>query len=306
MSVQVKNLTKIYGTQRAINGISFEVQPGEVLGFLGPNGAGKTTTMKILTCFIQASEGEAFVCGHNVNKDPLEVRRQIGYLPEHNPLYKDMYVREYLRFVAGMHKVANPAGRVKEVIEVTGLGIEQHKLIGQLSKGYRQRVGLAQAIIHDPQVLILDEPTSGLDPNQIIEIRKVIKDLGNQKTVIFSTHIMQEVQALCDRVVIINRGNIVADDKMENLQQQLTGGSVVTVEFGNAVSAKQLQALPNVRKVTLIEGNRYQIAGPADVDLRKVISDFALENKIAVLEMRRDISSAEDVFAELTTKTDHV
>ena len=300
MSVKVNQLTKVYGVQHAINNISFEAHTGQVLGFLGPNGAGKTTTMKILTCFMPATSGEVTVCGHNVKSDSLEVRRHIGYLPEHNPLYKDMYIKEYLRFVAGLHKIKAPQKRISEVIELTGLGIESHKQIGQLSKGYRQRVGLAQAIIHDPKVLILDEPTSGLDPNQIVEIRRVIKELGSQKTVIFSTHIMQEVQALCDRVIIINRGNIVADDKMENLQQRLTGGTIVTVEFGSQVDIKKLQDLPKVRSVNHLGDNRFQLLAPEDTDIRKTLFEFATRNNIALLEMQREISSAEDVFAELT------
>jgi len=215
MSVHVEQLTKIYGEQKAINQVSFTANQGEVLGFLGPNGAGKTTTMKIITCFIPQSEGKAEVCGFDTATHPTEVRQRIGYLPEHNPLYKDMYVREYLSFMAGLHHLSNKKQRVDELIELTGLTLERNKLIGALSKGYRQRVGLAQAMLHNPEVLILDEPTSGLDPNQLIEIRQLIKSLGKEKTVIFSTHIMQEVQAICDRVLIINRGKIVANDSIE-------------------------------------------------------------------------------------------
>ena len=220
MSIIVKDLTKMYGAQHAVDNIQFEAKKGEVLGFLGPNGAGKTTTMKILTCFIPQTDGLAEVCGFDVAKNPIEARRHVGYLPEHNPLYKDMYVKEYLGFVAGMYKLKNKMALVSKMIDMTGLGDEQNKQIGMLSKGYRQRVGLAQAMIHDPQVLILDEPTSGLDPNQLVEIRKLIKDLGKEKTVIFSTHIMQEVQALCNRVVIINKGKIVADGDISTLQQR--------------------------------------------------------------------------------------
>ena len=219
MSIQVQSLTKIYGTQKAVNGISFSAEPG-VLGFLGPNGAGKSTTMKILTCFIPQTSGTASVCGFDVIAQPLEVRRRIGYLPESNPLYLDMYVKESLGFIAGIHKLPEPEKRIAAIIEQTGLGPEQHKKIGQLSKGYRQRVGLAQAILHNPDVLILDEPTSGLDPNQLIGIRQLILELGKTKTIILSTHIMQEVEAVCNRVIIINKGEIVADDTLQELRQK--------------------------------------------------------------------------------------
>lgn len=217
MSISVKGLTKVYGEQKAVDGISFEAAPG-VLGFLGPNGAGKSTTMKMLTCFIPQTAGTATVCGFDINKQPLEVKQNIGYLPENNPLYTDMYVKEALAFVAGIHKMHQPGKRIAEVIEQTGLGPEQHKRIGQLSKGYRQRVGLAQAILHDPEVLILDEPTSGLDPNQLIGIRQLIVDLGKTKTIVLSTHIMQEVEAVCDRVIIINQGKIAANDTLQGLR----------------------------------------------------------------------------------------
>jgi ABC-2 type transport system ATP-binding protein len=217
MSIVVESLTKIYGSQKAVDSISFTASPG-VLGFLGPNGAGKSTTMKIITCFIPQTGGKASVCGFDIEKQPLEVKRRIGYLPESNPLYLDMYVKESLTFIAGVHGMRSAGGRITEVIEQTGLGPEQHKKIGQLSKGYRQRVGLAQAILHDPEVLILDEPTSGLDPNQLIGIRQLIRDLGKTKTVVLSTHIMQEVEAVCSQVIIINKGKIVADDALAGLR----------------------------------------------------------------------------------------
>ena len=220
MSVKVSGLFKVYGTQKAVNGISFEALPGRVLGFLGPNGAGKSTTMKILTGYLPQTSGHALVCGFDVNTQTLDAKKHIGYLPESNPLYPEMYVKEFLAFVCDIHQVKNPSVRIQEVIQLTGLGPEQHKKIGQLSKGYKQRVGLAQAIIHDPEVLILDEPTSGLDPNQLIEIRKLIKELGKTKTVILSTHIMQEVEAICDDVIIINKGEIVAQDRLETLLQK--------------------------------------------------------------------------------------
>jgi len=243
MSVEVQNLTKVYGEQKAVNNISFKAKPGQVLGFLGPNGAGKTTTMKVLTCYIPQSSGKATVCGYDVQESPMEVRKNIGYLPEHNPLYLDMYVREYLRFIAGLHKIKKPNQRIDEMIELTGLGKERHKPIGALSKGYRQRVGLAQALLHDPPVLILDEPTAGLDPNQLADIRALIKKLGEEKTVIFSTHIMQEVKAICDRVVIINQGNLVADDTIDHLQSVTTGESVITVEFQSKIPSQSLNRL---------------------------------------------------------------
>lgn len=221
MSLKIQNLTKVYGQQKAVNDISFDVQKGEIVGFLGPNGAGKSTTMKIATCYIPATSGSVEVCGFDVRQSPNDVRRNIGYLPEHNPLYLDMYVKEFLEFVGGIYKIKGNTlkQRIEEVIELVGLQVEQKKKIGQLSKGYRQRVGLAQALIHDPQVLILDEPTTGLDPNQLVEIRSVIKQIGREKTVIFSTHIMQEVEAICDRVVIINKGQIIENQPLNKLVQ---------------------------------------------------------------------------------------
>ncbi len=300
MSVIVNNLTKIYGEQRAVNSISFEAKKGEVLGFLGPNGAGKTTTMKIITCFIPQSEGEVTVCGHDVAAEPIEVRRNIGYLPEHNPLYKDMYVKEYLSFIAGLHKIKSKRSRVDEMIEMTGLTREQNKPIGALSKGYRQRVGLAQAMIHDPEVLILDEPTSGLDPNQLVDIRNLIKNIGKEKTVIFSTHIMQEVQALCDRVVIINKGNLVADDSISELQQRVTGETVVTIEFLEETSRNQLKKINGAKKVENIGGNRWKISGALDNDIRPDIFAFAVQNKLTLIEMNKDVFSIESAFQQLT------
>lgn len=231
MSIKVSGLTKIYGQQKAVDGITFSAEPG-VLGFLGPNGAGKSTTMKMLTCFIPQTAGEASVCGYDISKEPLEVKRNIGYLPESNPLYTDMYVKEALAFVADIHQLHQPQHRIADVIELTGLGPEQHKKINQLSKGYRQRVGLAQAILHDPQVLILDEPTSGLDPNQLIGIRQLIKDLGMTKTIVLSTHIMQEVEAVCDRVIIINKGKIAADDTLHSLREKNGAKTLESIFIG--------------------------------------------------------------------------
>jgi ABC-2 type transport system ATP-binding protein len=300
MSVSVKGLTKIYGEQKAIDNISFEAKKGEILGFLGPNGAGKTTTMKILTSFIPASMGQASVCGFDVQKEEMEVRKRIGYLPEHNPLYKDMYVREYLRFIAGLHKIKNVNQRVNEMIETTGLEREQKKLIGALSKGYRQRVGLAQAMIHDPEVHILDEPTTGLDPNQLAEIRALIKKTGQDKTVIFSTHIMQEVQALCDRVIIINKGKLVANDTIDKLQSRNTGETIITVEFEQPTTEKKLKSIPGVNKVSAGGKNRWQLSTALDADHRSDVFNFAVKEKNTLLEMHKEDMSVEDIFRQLT------
>ncbi|GJM32237.1 MAG: gliding motility-associated ABC transporter ATP-binding subunit GldA [Saprospiraceae bacterium] len=300
MSVKVQQLSKIYGEQKAVDDISFEAKKGEVLGFLGPNGAGKTTTMKILTCFVPQSAGKAEVCGFDVEQNPLEVRKQIGYLPEHNPLYKDMYVKEYLQFVARLHKMKDIKKRVNEMIELTGLQREQHKLIGTLSKGYRQRVGLAQAMIHDPQVLILDEPTSGLDPNQLAEIRTLIKKLGEEKTVLFSTHIMQEVQAICNRVLIINKGKLVANDPIEQLQNRFKGETLLTIEFKQKVKEEQLKALPGVNQAKAITEKRWQLSTPLNQDVRESVFKFAVNNQLTLLEMHKEELSVEDVFRQLT------
>jgi ABC-2 type transport system ATP-binding protein len=300
MSVQVEQLTKIYGTQRAVDHIAFEAKPGEILGFLGPNGARKTTTMKMITGYLPPSEGKLSVCGIDVVEDTLTAQREIGYLPENNPLYKDMYVREYLTFVARIHKLGKPEKRINELIDMTGLGREQHKPIGALSKGYRQRVGLAQAMIHDPQVLILDEPTSGLDPNQLAEIRSLIKQLGEKKTVIFSTHIMQEVQALCDRVIIINRGKLVANDPIERLQSRLQGETIVTVAFAKSVTKADLAAIPGVRTVESFGKNRWRLASVGKQDIREAVFQLAVAQNAPLLELRRDELSIEDVFRQLT------
>ncbi len=300
MSVIVSKLTKMYGAQKAVDEVSFEAKSGEVLGFLGPNGAGKTTCMKIITCFLSATSGSASVCGFDTATDSMEVRRRIGYLPEHNPLYKDMYVKEYLSFIAGLHYIANKRERVNEMIERTGLEREQHKLIGALSKGFRQRVGLAQAMLHDPEVLILDEPTSGLDPNQLVDIRQLIKQLGREKTVIFSTHIMQEVQAICDRVLIINKGKLVADDPIEQLQQRLSGETVLSVEFKEKVTAGQLKGLPNIQRVRAEGPHCWQLMTPKGVDIRAEVFRFAVANQLTLLEMKREMTSVEDVFQSLT------
>jgi ABC-2 type transport system ATP-binding protein len=300
MSVIVENLTKIYGTQHAVDNISFEAKKGEILGFLGPNGAGKSTTMKMLTCFIPQSSGNASVCGFDVEKEPMEVRKKIGYLPENNPLYRDMYVQEYLLFIAGLHKVANKKAIVDEMIERTGLLPERHKIINALSRGYKQRVGLAQAMLHNPEVLILDEPTSGLDPNQLVDIRSLIRELGKEKTVIFSSHIMQEVQALCDRVIIINRGKLVANDSIEDLRKKVAGEVIITVEFQGNVQASSLQKIKGVNTVKALNNNSFQLITSFDDDIRPDIFRFAVEKNLPLLEMHREISTIEDIFQKLT------
>jgi len=301
MSIQVNNISKLYGAQKALNNISFEVGSNEIVGFLGPNGAGKSTMMKILTCYIPPSEGSAKVCGFDIASQSLEVRKQIGYLPEHNPLYLDMYVKEFLEFVGGIYKIKNLKGRVKDMIEMTGLQVEQNKKIGALSKGYRQRVGLAQAIIHDPKVLIMDEPTTGLDPNQLEEIRGLIKALGKEKTVMLSTHIMQEVEAICDRVIIINKGEIVANDETKNLQKNTTQ-QIITVEFDKQVSEKLLHKITNIEKVNFIQGNTWQLISTSKEDVRKDIFNFAVANNLSVLTLNKEEQKMEDVFKELTKK----
>lgn len=298
MSIEVTNLVKYYGEQAAVSDISFSVAKGEIVGFLGPNGAGKSTTMKIITGFIPASSGEVKVCGLPVDVDSLNTRQIIGYLPEHNPLYLDMYVKEYLEFVGKIYKVSNVRDRVSDMVKAVGLDVEQNKKIGALSKGYRQRVGLAQAIIHDPQVLILDEPTSGLDPNQLAEIRELIKTIGKQKTVMLSTHIMQEVEAICDRVVIINKGQIVADDKASILQVS-TNSQTVYAEFEGTVSKSILAKIKQVRKVEQVEAG-WLLEGNGEEDLRKVIAQYAQQNNILVLTLRTEEKTLEEVFKELT------
>jgi len=301
MSIKVKGVTKIYGIQRALHNVSFEVGNGEIVGFLGPNGAGKSTMMKILTCFIPQTEGIAEVCGHNVEENPMKVKENIGYLPESNPLYYDMYVKEYLLFIAGVHKIASPKNRVDEIISRVGLDIEQHKLIGELSKGYKQRVGLAQALIHNPEVLILDEPTTGLDPNQIVDIRNLIKEIGKTKTVLMSTHIMQEVEAICDRVIIINHGKIVADDKTSNLKNILKNQHIVVVEFKEAVNVDLLKKIEGVIEVNLHEDNTYHIVPETDKDIRESVFKFAVEHKLSIISLKEEEKRLEEVFKSLTT-----
>jgi len=302
MSITVSNITKLYGAQKALNEVSFSVGSGEVVGFLGPNGAGKSTMMKILTCFLPPSSGTASVCGFDTAKDSLKVRRNVGYLPEHNPLYLDLYVKEYLDLVAGLHGMKNRAPRVKEMIDLVGLGPEQHKRIGALSKGYRQRVGLAQAMIHDPEVLILDEPTSGLDPNQLVEVRGLIKRIGERKTVMLSTHIMQEVEAICDRVIIIDRGNLVADDKASTLRSSSHQREVVEVEFNGEVHANALTNIDGVLNAHRKQGNTWLLEHAGTTDVRPAVFQFAVANNLQVLGLQKSERGLEDVFKELTRK----
>ncbi len=300
MSVKVSNLTKLYGQQKALDNVSFELKSGEILGFLGPNGAGKSTMMKILTCYIPQTAGKAEVCGFDVNENPIEVRRNIGYLPEHNPLYLDMYVREYLEFVGGLFKLKNIKERVNEMIEITGLTPERHKLIGALSKGYRQRVGIAQALIHNPPVLILDEPTSGLDPNQLVEIRQLIKNIGKEKTVMFSSHIMQEVEAISDRVIIINKGKIVADKKASELQSSSKAQQIITVEFDKPVDEKLLRKIVGVENVVAENNNLYKLYSSSQNDLRASVSQFAQQQQLLILTLQKEEQKLETIFRELT------
>lgn len=301
MSIEVNNVSKFYGEQAALNNVSFKVKSGEIVGFLGPNGAGKSTMMKIVTCFLTKSEGEVKVCDLDVETDSLEIRSKIGYLPEHNPLYLDMYIKEYLDFVAGVYKIVNKKERIAEMISLVGLEKEQNKKIGALSKGYRQRVGLAQAMIHNPEVLILDEPTTGLDPNQLVEIRQLIMDIGKTKTVMLSTHIMQEVEAICDRVIIIKDGEIVADDTTAHIQQNDSESQTVFVEFDKEISRNKLSQITGVGSVKHIEANKWLFESN-QVEVRANIAKYAQQNNLLVLTMRIEEKSMEEVFKELTKK----
>jgi len=303
MSIQVTSLTKIYGTQLAVDNISFSLKKGEIVGFLGPNGAGKSTTMKMITGYLPPTSGTASVSGFDIQQQPMEVRKRVGYLPEANPLYYDMYVREYLEFTAGIHKIKKPQARIEEMISLTGLQKEAHKKIGALSKGYKQRVGLAQAMLHDPEVLILDEPTSGLDPNQIVEIRDLIIRIGAEKTVLLSTHIMQEVQAMCSRVIIISSGKLVADDSIDRLQQGNTSQGALIVVFENDVDILKLKSLRNIRKVEDLGNRRWKLLTGKPEELRKEVMKWALENDVNISSMQAESKSLEEVFRDLTAKS---
>ena len=296
MSIEVQQISKTYGTQKALDNISFKINSGEIVGFLGPNGAGKSTMMKIITTYINASDGIVLVNGHNVSTEPMLVKQSVGYLPEHNPLYLEMYVKEYIQFNASVHKISKT--RIQEVIAQVGLTPEAHKKIGQLSKGYRQRVGLAAALLHDPEVLILDEPTTGLDPNQLVEIRGLIKEIGKTKTVLFSTHIMQEVEAVCDRVIIINKGQIVTDKKLNELK--VDKEQVIEVEFDLRVEPQLLNQIPKLKNVENIHDNIWQLTFNTSKDMRPAIFDFAHDNGLKLLQSSVKNQDLESLFRSLT------
>jgi ABC-2 type transport system ATP-binding protein len=297
MSIEVTNISKSYGAQKALDNISFSINKGEIVGFLGPNGAGKSTLMKILTTYINADEGTAIVNGNDVNTQQKAVQLSIGYLPEHNPLYLDLYVREYLAFNADVYKVAK--SRIEEVIQLTGLSSESHKKIGQLSKGYRQRVGLANALLHNPDVLILDEPTTGLDPNQLMEIRNVIKNVGKDKTVFLSTHIMQEVEAICDRVIIINNGKIVTDKKLDHLISE-DKEQVIEVEFDYKIEEQAIAKIENLVSYKNTHDMIWELTFKADKDMRPAVFDFANANGLKTLQLNQKNKNLEAVFREIT------
>lgn len=300
MSIVVAGLQKNYGSQKAVNNISFSINKGEIVGFLGPNGAGKSTTMKMITGYIASDAGKALVCGMDVTLDPVNVKKKIGYLPEANPLYLDMYVREYLDFIAGVHEIVDKKKAIEEVIVLTGLPIESKKKINELSKGYKQRVGLAAALIHDPEVLILDEPTSGLDPNQIIEIRNVIKAQGKNKTVLFSSHILQEVEAICDRVIIINKGQIVADDQLKNLQKSKGDQFQVRVSFQENVDLVMIQNLSAVLSLKSISSTDFSLTTKDPDTVRKQLLELTIAKNLNIISLQTESNSLEDVFRELT------
>jgi len=302
MSIKVQNITKIYGKQKALDQVSFEINSGEIVGFLGPNGAGKSTMMKIMTGFIPPNQGDVIINGKSILEQALEVKRIVGYLPENNPLYLEMYVKEYLHFMGSIHLPGKiVAKRVKDIIELTGLSIEQNKKIGSLSKGYRQRTGLAQALIHDPEVLILDEPTTGLDPNQIVEIRNLIAKIGKEKTVILSTHIMQEVDAICDRVIIINNGKVVADERPDTIQNKVEQQtSIIIVEFDKRVEIELFNEIADLVKAINHKENMWLLESSNNTDIRANIFNFAVKHGLTVLSMQKQEKSLEEVFKILT------
>lgn len=303
MSISIEAVSKHYGTQKAVNNISFSLKPGEIVGFLGPNGAGKSTTMKMMTGYLQPDGGKITVSGISVQDQPLEVKKKIGYLPEANPLYYDMYVKEYLHFIAGVHGLGKKTKeRVNAVIAMTGLTPESHKKTGQLSKGYKQRVGLAAALIHDPEVLILDEPTSGLDPNQIIEIREVIRNLGQQKTILFSTHILQEVEALCERVIIINKGELVADAPLSDLKNTNGDEQRLRVNFGEPLEAEWLLRLPDTLSAEKTDAHTWLLTTSSPEKLRKQILELALQHNLNIVSLQSENGKLEDIFRELTAQ----
>lgn len=301
MSIIVNHITKLFGEQRALDDVSFKIDAGEIVGLVGPNGAGKSTMMKIITCYLPQTSGNVSVCGFDVVEQSIEVRKKVGYLPEHNPLYLDMYVKEYLEFIAGIHKLGKKTKeRVGEMIDITGLEVERKKKIGALSKGYRQRVGLAQALIHEPEVLILDEPTSGLDPNQIIDIRNLIKEIGKAKTVLFSTHIMQEVEAVCDKVIVIDKGKIVANKTTVEMHRLHDDHIIISVEFDAPVSRAMLKEINGVVDAEQIKGNLWNVKAVREKDVRPELFKFAVKNKLTVLSMKEEEQSIEETFHKLT------
>lgn len=297
MSVEVKNITKLYGNQKALDAVSFTIQKGEIVGFLGPNGAGKSTMMKIITGYLESFEGEAFVSGNSISSEKIKAQQKIGYLPEHNPLYLEMYVKEYLYFHASIHKISKT--EVELMIEKVGLTPEIHKKINQLSKGYRQRIGLAAALLHNPEVLILDEPTTGLDPNQLLEIRNLIKEVGTDKTVLFSTHIMQEVEAICDRVIIINKGKIIADKSLKELKENQE--QIIEVEFDYKIEQQFIKTIPNLKSAINVHDTIWQLTFLTSNDMRAEVFDFAHENGLKILELNTKNKNLESLFRELTT-----
>lgn len=301
MSISVNNLTKSYGAQKAVNNISFSLEKGEIVGFLGPNGAGKSTTLKMITGYLAADQGKISVCGISTDKNNLEAKKKIGYLPEANPLYMDMYVREYLQFIANVHEIKDAKKTIEDILITVGLTPESHKKIGQLSKGYKQRVGLAAALVHNPEVLILDEPTSGLDPNQIVEIRSVIRELAKNKTVLFSSHIMQEVEAICDRVIIINKGNIVLDDSLSNLQRKAPDKHNVVVEFKEVVPVELFKALDGITGIKNIQPTVFNIQCSNPESIRKQILQLSIDHNLNIISLQSERQSLESVFKSLTT-----
>lgn len=300
MSISISNISKLYGKQKALDDISIEIKKGEIVGLLGPNGAGKSTLMKIICGYIPPSSGTVEVMGYSIFDEPLKVKTNIGYLPENNPLYSEMYVKEYLEFVAGVFNIKNKKERIAEIIELTKLSDEQHKKIGELSKGYKQRVGLAQAFIHNPDVLILDEPTSGLDPNQLIEIRNLIREIGAKKTVLFSSHIMQEVEAICDRIIIINNGKLIADSPKSEIQKLWKDKTLIVVEFKEAVDIKKLKNIAGVDSVAKIDVGKWRITVEGQEDIRPVIYDFAKNNNLTLIGLQTEEISLEHIFQNLT------
>ena len=313
MSILVTNLSKMYGPQIAVNAISFSIAKGEIVGFLGPNGAGKSTTMKMITGYVGADAGSISVAGEKVSTDSLSAKKKMGYLPEANPLYYDMYVREYLAFIASVHELKNSKQAIEQVIQSTGLTVEANKKIGQLSKGYKQRVGLAAALIHDPEVLILDEPTAGLDPNQLAEIRALIQQLGKNKTILFSSHILQEVQAICDRVIIIDKGNLVADDTLSNLQKSTNGNTLVTVAFKEIVDPSLLNELitenqaakirPTTDHSRGLEGSSFELTTSQPDRVKTQLLELSLKNKLNIVSLQSETNSLENIFRNLTSNT---